>query len=160
MHMNSLDIDHAKSWVRSERFRQIAIIAISALALLLAFSVGVATGFHRAAFSYHLEQNYGRSFGTTTGRFLQPGPGMPREHGTSGKIVSITASAVTIARASGPEQQVDFDADTMIRNQNSVASSSSLVAGDFVIVFGDPSNTGSIHARLIRIIPAQVAPAP
>lgn len=158
--MNSLDIDHAKSWVRSERFRQIAIIAISALALLLAFFVGVAAGFHRAAFSYHLEQNYGRSFGTITGRFMQPGMGIPREHGTSGKIVSVTASAATIARASGPEQQVDFDADTLIRNQNSVASSSSLVAGDFVIVFGDPSNTGSIHARLIRIIPAQVAPAP
>lgn len=151
--MNTFTLDHAKSWVRSSQFRIVAGVVVAILALILAFQAGVAFGFHRAAFSYRLDQNYARTFGRTTDRFMMPGPGVPGGHGAFGKIISVNGSTVVIAADNHPEQQVVIAADTIIRNQDGTASSSALTTGQYVIVFGDPSDTGSIDARLIRIVP-------
>jgi hypothetical protein len=145
--MNSLDLDGAKTWVRSDQFRTIAIVVLLALALFIAFEAGSAFGFHRAAFGYHLDQNYGRTFGA-------PGRMMPGGHGATGTIVSIASSTLTVSTANGPEEQVTFDDDTAVRNQNAAASSSALSTGQSVVIFGEPAEDGSIRARLIRIIPA------
>jgi hypothetical protein len=154
--MKLFDTDSAKAWVRSEQFRWVAAVVIAVLALFVAFQAGAAFGFHRAAYGYHLDENYGRTFGTTTARFMQPGT--PGGHGAMGKIVSVTPSSIIIANTSGPEQNVMFDADTMIRTQNGNASSSALSAGDLVVIFGEPTEDGSVHARLIRIVPAPSVP--
>ncbi len=84
-------------------------------------------------------------------------PGTPGGHGAIGKIISVASSSITISTNTGPEQQVILDGNTLIRNLNGIASSSALVAGDMVVIFGEPTDSGSIHARLIRIVPA---PAP
>lgn len=152
--MKSFDLASAKTWVRSNQFRWVAAFIIAVLALFISFEAGMAFGFHRADYSYHLGQNYGRTFGAPTGRFMQPGSTAPGGHGAAGKIVSVTSASITIAQASGPEEEILFDADTMIRTQNAAASSSALVAGASVVIFGEPTDTGSIHARLIRIVPA------
>lgn len=155
--MKSFDLDGAKAWVRSDQFRWVAAFVIAVLALFIAFQAGSAFGYHRAAFSYHLEENYGRTFGAPGGRMMPPGTGAPGGHGATGTIVSITASSLTVATNGGPEQQVSFDDDTMIRNQSAMASSSALATGESVVIFGEPADNGSIHARLIRIVPAPAA---
>lgn len=150
--MESPNLSRFETWVRSEQFRWIALFVVLVLALFIAFQAGSAFGFHRAAYGYHLEENYGRTFGSATGRFMQPG--IPGGHGATGKIVSVTSSTMTIATNNGPEQNVSIDTDTMIRSLNGTASSSALAAGDSVVIFGEPTDSGGILARLIRIVPA------
>ena len=152
--MKSFTIDGAKEWVRGKKFRHVAAFVVLVLALFVAFQAGAAFGFHRADYGYHLEENYGRTFGAPMGRFMQPGT--PGGHGALGKIISVASSSITIATNNGPEQNVSIDADTLIRNVNGTASSSALTAGDSVVIFGDPTNSGSIHARLIRVIPSNM----
>jgi hypothetical protein len=150
--MESPHLSRFETWIRGEQFRWVALIVIAVLALFMAFEAGSAFGFHRASYSYHLEENYGRTFGTTTDRFMQPGT--PGGHGAVGKIISVTPTSITISATNGPEQDVSFDADTMIRTQSAAASSSALAPGDSVVIFGEPTDSGGIHARLIRIVPA------
>lgn len=152
--MPSSTIDRAKAWVRSENFKFVAMITVAILALILAFQAGMAFGFHRASFTYRLDQNYGRTFGRTTDRLMLPGPQAPGGHGAFGKIVSVSDSSILIAADNHPEQQVTFGADTLIKDLDANASSTALTAGSYVIVFGDPTDAGSIDARLIRIVPA------
>ncbi|MDB5236926.1 MAG: hypothetical protein JWL88_28 [Parcubacteria group bacterium] len=157
--MKSFGTDGAKAWVMGSQFRMVVALAVAVLLLFLAFESGVAFGFHRAEYGYHLDENYGRTFGAPGNRFMPPGTGFPGGHGAIGKIVSVSGSTIMVASVNGPEQQITLDDDTMIRNQNGTASTSLLVTGDSVVIFGEPTDNGGIHARLIRIVPSTMTAA-
>lgn len=150
----NLNPEQLRAFVRSDTFRGIVIGAISVLILVIVFKAGVAVGFHRAAFSYQLDQNYGRTFGRPAAHMLGLTAGAPDPHGGFGKIVSVSASSIVIANGTGPEVQIELAADTMIRDQDKTADVSTLAVGSYVIVFGQPTDKGAVQAKLIRIVPA------
>lgn len=150
----SIDKNRIDGWMRSKWFSGVVIGVLGTLTLVITFELGMAAGFHRAEFSYHLDQNYGRTFGRTDARMTLPGTGAPNPHGAFGKVVSVSLPTVTIATDGRPEQEVLISADTQVRDQDATVAASTLKEGDYIIVLGAPNESGQVAAKLVRIVPA------
>jgi hypothetical protein len=139
------------AFANSPRFVPVLVGIGAVIAAVFIFEVGVVVGFHKAQFAGHWEENYERNFGDSQ-MFGIPG-GVPNGHGANGKIVSVTYPTFIIASDHDQEKVVRVDDDTIIRNGNANAATSSLVAGTYVVIVGMPDDEGEIEAGLIRILP-------
>ncbi len=149
--------DSLTQFVHSRLFAGIVTGIGIMLAVVFIFEAGVFVGFHEAQFSSHWGANYGRNFGGPEG---MPGMmagfdhGLPDPHGAFGEVVSVSSSTLTIINIQKQEQKVILDDDTIIRNRETTLSPTQLTAGMHVVVLGEPSETGEVTAKLIRVMPS------
>jgi len=120
------------------------------------FEAGMVVGFHKAAFTYHWQENYEHNFGPS-GMGLMPGAGAPNPHGTEGKIVSVSLPTFVVAGPNENERTIFVDDDTIIRDGAATVNTSDLAVGKFVIVLGAPDDTGVVKASFIRVMPPAAA---
>lgn len=143
-----------KEFLQSKKFKKISYGLAGAIILLLVFKAGMAVGYHKAAFSYRMGENYYRNFGPRR-NFLS---GLAHDdfsaaHGEIGKIVSIDAASIVIADRDEPEKIVLISDQTQVRKMRDMLKPSDLKVDDYVMVLGSPDEQGRIQAKLIRIIP-------
>ncbi len=125
------------------------------IVLLLVFKLGAFIGARRANFSCRWSENYQRNFGGP-----KPGPIMglgDRDFipagGTTGQIIKIDDSILTIKEINNTEKTVLIKEDTAVRKMREEIKASDLKINDFVVIIGEPNKDGQIEAKLIRVMP-------
>ena len=142
------------TYTKSETFKKVLFAVGGAAAVIIIFQAGMFVGFHKAALSYRMGDNFYRVYGNGP-----DGPGMPffneefsEAHGATGKVISV-ALPLFVVDDHGTEKTIVIDDDTTIRRLRGDTSSTTLMAGDFVVIIGEPNDKAQVEARLIRILP-------
>ena len=145
----------AKEFVRSPRFQGIMTGVGMAIIALVIFQAGVFVGYRKAAFAFKFGDNYYRTFGNQGPRPFQVpvGEKFMDAHGAAGKIIGVSFPTFVVEGPDSVEKVIRIGEDTEIRRFRDVATSSDLVAGDFVVILGKPNENAEVDAKLIRIMP-------
>jgi len=135
--------------LQSKKFKIVMSIIGSIIILLLVFSIGTIVGFKKANFSFRWAENYHRNFGGPREGFFGQinGRDFIDAHGVFGQIIKIDGSTLIINGRDNTEKVVIIKNDTVINGPQ-------MKVNDYIVVIGDPNNTGQIEARLIRLMPA------
>ncbi len=142
-----------KKFFESATFKRALITIGALLAVLIIFQTGVFVGFHEAAFSFRMGDNYYRAFGTHGS--LPPGfaGDVSSAHGAAGKIVSVSLPTFIIEDPNGTEKTVLVGTTTAIRQMRESATPTDIMPGEFAIVLGSPDAQARIEATFIRLMP-------
>ena len=135
-----------KEFFRSKTFFIVLYVLLGAAGVVVVFAAGMSIGSRRAHYDQAWRNHYLENFGPMG----QP----PIDHGTIGKILSVTLPRVIVEDRSGIEKTIVITADTNIRNGALILKSSDLTPDEFIVAIGDPGSNGQIEARFIRILPA------
>lgn len=134
----------------------IAALSISAIAVIcLVFGGGMYVGYRKARFSYQWGENYHMNFGGPRGGFMGDfsGKDLIDANGVAGQIMKIDNSTLVIRGRDNVEKIVVIKDDTVINRFNETVKLSDLKVNDFVVVIGDPNNSGQIEAKFLRTMP-------
>jgi hypothetical protein len=145
-----------KEFLQSKTFTRIVqAIAVLLIALII-FAGGMEVGQRRALFSNRWNNNYDRNFGGPHSVF-SPVKGnrddIFNSHGAVGEIISFQSPNIVIKGPSEVEKSATINSQTIIRQISGVATTSDLQVGKSVVIIGNPDDTGTIRASLIRIMP-------
>jgi len=111
------------------------------VAIIIAFSVfqaGVFVGLHKAKFMNRFGDNYMKN--------------VPGGHGAIGYVLSV-ASTTLVVSEKNVEKIINITADTKIAIRRNAATTTDIKTGDFIVVIGEPDETGQIVAKFIRLMP-------
>lgn len=144
-----------KEFPQSKTFHGVLIGIGIAIAALLIFQAGIFVGYRKAAFAFKFGDNYYRTFGDHGPRPFQVpvGEKFIDAHGAAGKIIGVSLPTFVVEGPDSVEKVIRIGEDTEIRRFRDVATSSDLVAGDFVVILGKPNENAEVDAKLIRIMP-------
>ncbi|MEI8337636.1 MAG: hypothetical protein WCF92_00640 [bacterium] len=151
-------MEKIKQHFKSKKIR-IAVGAFIALGIILfIFQIGVLIGYKKAFFSCKLGENYYKGFegrGNQGMNFsnLDPEKNLPNSNGAVGPIVKIALPSIVVTDKDGVEKTIGVTDDTIFRQSKNEITAADLKIGDFVVVVGNPDNTGNIEARLVRVLP-------
>jgi len=122
---------------------------------LVIFWAGMFVGYNKAGFSYRWGENYQRNFGGPRGDLSNDlgGRGFIIPHGVDGQIIKIDSSSLIIKGLDNVEKVVLVDNNTIIRELRNNIKLSALKINDYVVIIGDPNNSGQIQAKFIRLMP-------
>lgn len=137
------------------------LLGIAALViLLLVLGVGMFVGFKKATFSFRWGENYHRNFGGPRGGFL--GDFMRRDftgkdfigaHGVFGQIIKIDSQELVVKGRDNVEELVLVKDDTVIQRFREAVKLNELKVDDYIVVIGEPNDSGQIEAKFIRVMP-------
>jgi hypothetical protein len=150
--------------LKSRGFKIAALVVGALLLMLVSFAGGVATGFHKARFSYEFGKNYERNF--VGGPFQGPGmmdqgprgmmdnfrgQGFRNAHGIAGTIISVADNKIVIKDRDGQENTISVSDKTLIKRGQDTISINDLKNDEQIVVMGRPGDNGTINADLIRV---------
>ncbi len=132
----------------------LSVIGLIAVVLAIFFT-GMAFGHERANFKCNFADRYENMFFGKNSNMM-PG-GNPRDNvrafGTTGKVISVASSTLVVEDISGVEKIVSIDSKTEIKSAKENIGIVGIKTGFNVVVIGEPSQDGSIIAKLIRVTP-------
>jgi len=144
--------------IKSKTF--IAVIAVFfGLALLVGtFTLGVFVGYKKANFSYRWGENYHRNFGGPRDGFFGNirdfgGKDFIEGHGIFGQIIKIDGQTIIVKGRDNVERILLVKEDTSIQRFHDAISIGELRADDYIVVLGNPKDSGQIEAKFIRVMP-------
>lgn len=140
---------------KSQIFTGIILSVSAVLILLVVFAAGVAVGVKKAEFTYRWGDYYHQNFGGPKNGFFKelPDRGMMPGNGTFGEILKIIGQDIILKGGDNVEKSVLVGDDTLIRRFMENIKLPDLKTGDRIIVIGEPSVSGQIDAKLIRVVP-------
>jgi len=133
-------------------------IAVFVIAGLI-FGAGMFVGGMKARFSYRWAENYHRNFGGPQGGFMGDWRMMPPDsefiesYGTFGQIIKIDGSTLIIKGRNDVEKIILVKEDTIINRFRQNIKSDELKVDDYIVIIGEPNESGQIEAKLIRVLP-------
>ncbi len=134
--------------------RKIILAVIAVIVILLVFQAGILVGYRKAGFSYRNGDNYYRLLaGGRHGPLDMLFMDFSDAHGAVGKIIKINLPTLTVEDRSGVEKTVTIESETIIKRGLATIKPTALKTGDSVLIIGEPTNSASIEARLIRTLP-------
>lgn len=142
---------------KSKMVQKIIVIIGIVIVVLSILKVGIGIGESRARFAGQFGDNFERNFiGPRDGMMGKAGFGrmMPGVHGAAGEIISINLPQLVISGPDNLEKTVLLSTSTTIRHFQQNVASTDLKVGDFVVIIGNPDNSGRVEAKLIRIMPS------
>lgn len=134
------------------------IIGLGIAVLVLGiFKLGQVSGYHKAKFSQRFGDNFNRNFvDPREGGFLKDFSdrrNLPGGHGAVGKIVSIALPLIVVAGPDNIEKTIVVSDSTEIHMYRDDINTKDLNIGDFIVVLGNPNDSGQVEAKLIRTVP-------
>jgi len=128
---------------------------VSIIFLLGVFQLGIMVGSHKARFNCDWGERYGTMLGMPfqgQGPFGQPPPpGMLDPNGAFGSVVSNNGQQLVMKSKDGAEKTIVITPTTEIRKGRDKVKATDITDQDEVVVFGSPTSTGQIEAKLIRV---------
>ncbi|MFA4936821.1 MAG: hypothetical protein WC575_00810 [Patescibacteria group bacterium] len=124
--------------------------------LLCVFQVGVMVGARKAGFTYRWGENYHRNFAGPRSGFPLPGlddRDFIEANGIIGQIIKLDSNSLIIKGRDNVERVVLVNDQTNILRFKDEINYSDLKIDDFVVIIGEPNDTGQIEAKFIRIMP-------
>lgn len=146
--------------IQSKKFKIIASVTGAIVLLIISFAAGVHVGYRKARYSYQWGANYERDFGGPrmgmngpVGRFAHDfsGQNFRNGYGLAGTVVSVSGNNIIVKDRDNQENTVSVSDKTLIKSGSSDLKVSNLVAGQRIIVMGNPASNGVINADLIRV---------
>ncbi|MFA5062177.1 MAG: hypothetical protein WC526_03450 [Patescibacteria group bacterium] len=130
------------------------VIGLGALIIVLViFWAGIMVGSREARFSYQWGANYHHLFGPPPGPLLGGGADFMNPNSAAGTIIKVSTSTLLIKGDDNTEKSVVISNGTLIRSLQNTLSPSDLKVDDQVVILGEPSSTGQIEAKFIRVFP-------
>ncbi|MFH2018950.1 MAG: hypothetical protein ABII98_03080 [bacterium] len=154
-----MDIDK----IFQSKIFQGVVLGIAALVVLLfVFKVGMAVGIKKADFSCRWSDNYHENFGGPRGGFW--GGFNDRDfiesNGTVGQIIKIDGATFVVRGREDVEKVIVTTGATAIKRLMETIKIFDLKVDDQVVIIGEPSESGQIEAKLIRVMPPSLMPMP
>ena len=149
---------------------RIGLIILGAMILLGGiFTAGMFVGFRKARYSYDWGENYQHLFGgpkrgpmmDRRADFNQPGRGPMMEFkgegfinsgSAVGKVIKSDSNTLYIMGDDNVEKNVLVNTTTLIRHFRDAIKLEDIKANDDVVIFGSPSSSGQLEAKLIRVL--------
>jgi len=150
-------------------------VGLAGLAIvILIFCIGMFVGEKKAGFSYRWAESYHQNFGGPRGGFLGDWQKLPLSPGDftavhglfgqiiktdpstgSGQVPSIGSGQTTliIKGGDGVEKIVLVKDNTLIRRFRETVKPADLKVDDYIVVIGEPNDSGQIEAKFIRLMP-------
>jgi len=143
---------------QKDALKWIIIGLASFVIVILIFNAGMFVGGMKARFSYKWAESYHENFAGPRGGFLNDWRNLPRRdfinaHGVFGQIIKIEESAIVIKGGDNVEGIVVVKDDTIIERLRETVKISDLKVDDFIVVIGEPNDSGQIEAKFIRLLP-------
>lgn len=158
---------NGKEIVQSKYFKGVAITVGVLIVAFLSFAIGVATGIHKAKFSYAWGENYEKNFVGGRGNMMGGElPGMMgrfgfdekfdgrnfrNAHGIAGKVISLSDTSLIINNRENRESTVAVNDRTIINRNGETIKLIDIVKDDNVVVIGKPGDNGTVNADFIRV---------
>lgn len=141
---------------KSKTIRGILIGLGIAILLLVIFQAGQAFGYRKARFAGNFNNNFERNFLGSKGGGIRSvmSERLPGGHGAIGEIVSINLPQLVVAGPDNLEKTVNITTSTLLRRFQDEIDISELKQGEFIVVLGNPNESGQIEAKLIRVMPS------
>jgi hypothetical protein len=146
-----MNFEKFEATIKSKSFRIFLGSVITAIVLVIVFSVGVLIGLEKARFSYTWGANYYKNFANPPP--IPNGKDMLDAHGSTGQILSISGSKLVIKSAEGNEKNILVSDTTVIRQGSDTLSVSDLKPGEEIVIIGGPDDSGNVSASFIRVLP-------
>lgn len=140
---------------QSKIFLGIIIGILAFMVLLVVFKAGMIVGIRKADFSCRWSDNYHNNFGGPKNGFLK-GIGdkdFIDANGVSGQIIKIDGSNIAIKGRDNVEKIISVDDSTVIVRFKDTIKIANLKVDDYIVVIGEPNDSGQIIAKFIRILP-------
>lgn len=160
MDFNKIDFN---KFFQSQTFKTILICIAVIIAILLVLKLGIMIGSRKAAFSFQWGENYHRNFAGPREGFKGFLKGFDDRdfidaHGVFGQIIKIDPSTssgqeIIIKGRDNVEKIVLVKDNTTIERLRETIKISDLKADDYVVVIGEPNESGQIEAKFIRVMP-------
>ena len=123
-------------------------------------------GEKKARFSYRWAESYHKNFGGPRGGFfgnwqrlpLAPGD-FTAVHGIFGQIIQVPVAdqngqtILVIKGGDGVEKVVLVNDNTLIKRIRDTVKPADLKVDDYIVVIGEPNDSGQIEAKFIRLMP-------
>ncbi|MFA6304406.1 MAG: hypothetical protein WCV73_02535 [Patescibacteria group bacterium] len=147
------------NFFQSKIFKICLLVLVWLISLLLVFKAGLLIGLTKARFNFSWGENYQDNF---LGRRPGPSKMMIRDlddrllmpaHGVAGQIIKLNGLELVIKGDDGAEKIVLVNDQTEIREFQDKAALADLKIDDFIVVIGEPNETGQIAAKFIRLMP-------
>jgi hypothetical protein len=133
-----------KNFIESKPVAVLLMALGGVVVVLLIFQAGVYTGYRKAGFSLRLGESYNR---------VLEGREFPAAHGAAGQVVSVALPTFVLSEPDGDEKIVRISDATLIRRFHDTIASTSITAGDYAVVIGEPNDAAQIDATFVRILP-------
>lgn len=148
----------SKELINHDILKKIIIGLLVIVIIMLIFGVGVRLGEKKAGFSYRWAEEYHRNFAGPQEGFFGDWRSFPRgdfinSHGVFGQIIKIDGSTIIIKGDDDVEKIVIVKDDTVIQRLRDTLKINDLKVDDFVVVIGEPNDSGQIEAKFIRFLP-------
>ncbi len=152
------NISEAKKLTNHDILKKIIIGLVVIVIIILIFGIGVRIGEKKAGFSYRWAEEYHRNFAGPQRGFLGDWRSFPRgdfinPHGLFGQIIKIEESTIIIKDGNNVERIVVVKDDTIIERLREAVEITDLKVDDFIVVIGQPNDSGQIEAKFIRLLP-------
>jgi len=144
-----------QTFFKSKIFSGILIGLVVAIVALLLFNLGIFVGYQKANFSYRWSENYHKNFAGPRQGFMEnmKGRDFIDSHGIVGQIIKLDGDSLIIKGQDNMEKIISLAPETVINRFKESISSTQLRLNDLIVVIGEPSDSGQIAAKLIRILP-------
>lgn len=144
-----------ETFLQSKLFKRVILGILVFLIILLVFKIGMVVGARKADFSNRWSENYHNNFGGPRGGFLQQldDRSLIDANGIFGQIIKIDGSMFTIKSKDNIEKLVVVNEQTSIKRLRDNLKINDLKINDFVVIIGEPNNSGQIEAKFIRVMP-------
>lgn len=142
---------------QSKIFQGIILGMASLIIVLFIFKAGIIVGIKKSDFSYKWSNNYHKNFaGPRKGFFNGFGDrDFMNAHGTFGQIIKIDGQTLVIKSNNDLEKIILIQEDTTINRFRDSIKPEDLKINEYVVIIGEPNESGQIEAKLIRVLPAE-----
>ena len=142
----------------NDALKKVIIGLIAFAVVCLIFWIGIFVGGMKARFSYRWAESYHKNFAGPRGGFLDDWRSFPKgdfisAHGVFGQIIKIEESAIIIKDGNNMERIVAVKDGTIIERLRETVKISDLKVDDYIVVIGEPNDSGQIEAKFIRLLP-------
>lgn len=145
---------------QSKLFRGVLVGIAVLIILLLVLGVGMFVGFKKATFSFRWGENYHWNFAGPRGGFLGDflgrdfmGKDFVGAHGVFGQIMEIDGRELIVRGRDNVEKLVLVKDDIVIQRFREAMKLNELKVDDYIVVIGEPNDSGQIEAKFIRVMP-------
>lgn len=140
---------------QSKIFMGIIFGILAFMLLLAAFKAGMMVGIRKADFSCKWSDNYHKNFGGPQEGFLKgfDDKNFMEANGVFGQIIKIDGSTIVIKGRDNTEKSILTDDSTVIRRLKDTIKISDLKNDEYIVVIGEPNDSGQIIANFIRVMP-------
>jgi hypothetical protein len=148
----------SKKLINHDILKKIIIGLIVIVIVMFTFGIGIRVGEKKAGFSYRWAEEYHKNFAGPQGGFFGDWRSFPRgdfinTHGIFGQIIKIEESTIIIKEGNNVERIVVIKDGTTIERLRETVKISDLKVDDFVVIIGEPNDSGQIEAKFIRLLP-------